>query len=109
MSFITAMSVIALQQSYKGSIITPFLRIQTENLNALQMSQPDYENYIDYKELAIRRADALNNMYASKSFSPCHYCDGTGYIECNFCNDGCSRCEHTTMLKCSFCGGDGEY
>ena len=123
MRLTTVVRMMALQQSYKRPITTSFLKIQPRsvsttrsvstmrNLNAVQMAEPDfydYGNYIDYKELAIRRANALKNLYAPKTFTPCHYCHGTGYIECTFCNDGCWRCEHTTMLKCPFCGGDGE-
>ena len=122
MRFMTVVRMMALQQSYIRPLITPFYKIQTRSisttrkLGAVQMAQPDYydndyyyyENYIDYKELAVRRANALKNLYSTKLFTPCHYCDGTGYIECTYCNNGCWRCKNTTMLKCRFCGGDGQ-
>ena len=110
----TVVRMMALQQLYRTPIITPFLKIQTRNvsttrkLSMAQMAEPDYYNYIDYKELAIRRTNVLKNLYAPKTFSPCHYCYGTGYVECKHCNDGCWRCDHTTMVKCPFCGGSGE-
>lgn len=113
----TLVQMMALQQSYKTPILTSLLKIQTSsigntrNLNTIQMAQPDqfdYENYIDYKELAMRRTQAFKNLYAPKTFSPCHYCHGTGYVECRHCSDGCWRCNHTTMMKCKFCGGNGE-
>ena len=109
----TVVRIMALQQSYRRPII-PFLKIQTKSvsitrkLSTAQMAEPDYYSYIDYKELAIRRTNALKNLYAPKTFSPCQYCHGTGYVECRHCNDGCWKCEHTTMIKCPFCDGNGE-
>ena len=109
----TVVRLMALQQSYRRPI-TSFLKIQprsvssTRKLCAAQMAEPDHYSYIDYKELAIRRTNALKNLYAPKTFSPCQYCHGTGYVECRHCNDGCWKCEHTTMIKCPFCDGNGE-
>ena len=117
MRLTTVVQMMALQQSYKKSMLTSFFKIQAKSvsntriLNAAQMAEPDYydyENYIDYKELAIRRTHALKNQYAPKTFSPCYYCHGSGYVECRYCNDGCWRCDNTTMMKCPFCGGNGE-
>ena len=114
MRLTTVVRMMALQQLYRKPIITPFLKIQTRSisttrkLSIAQMAESDYYSYIDYKELAIRRTNALKNLYAPKTFSPCQYCHGTGYVECRHCNDGCWKCEHTTMIKCPFCDGNGE-
>lgn len=114
MRLTTVVRMMALQQLYRKPIMTPFLKIQTRSVSATrklsiaQMAEPDYYSYIDYKELAIRRTNALKNLYAPKTFSPCQYCHGTGYVECRHCNDGCWKCEHTTMIKCPFCDGNGE-
>ena len=37
---------------------------------------------IDYKLYASRRMMQLKNMYSPKTYPPCTYCDGTGFIEC---------------------------
>lgn len=75
MRITTVVQMMALQQSYKTPMLTSFFKIQarsvsnTRILNAAQMAEPDYydyENYIDYKELAIRRIHALKNQYAPK-------------------------------------------
>ena len=63
---------------------------------------------IDYKLYASRRMMQLKNMYSPKTYPPCTYCDGTGFIDCPKCNHGCWHCDQTTLVKCHHCGGGGE-
>ena len=66
------------------------------------------KEYIDYHLYAARRMLQLKNIYSPKTFLPCAYCDGTGFVECPKCNQGCWKCCHTTLIKCHYCRGTGE-
>ena len=63
---------------------------------------------INYRLYATRRMLQLKNMYSPKTFPPCDYCDGSGFVDCPKCNQGCWKCRHTTLIKCHYCGGTGE-
>ena len=63
---------------------------------------------INYHLYAARRMLQLKNMYSPKTFLPCTFCHGTGFVDCPKCNQGCWKCCHTTLIKCHYCGGTGE-
>ena len=58
---------------------------------------------INYRLYATRRMLQLKNMYSPKTFPPCDYCDGSGFVDCPKCNQGCWKCRHTTLIKCHYC------
>ena len=76
-------------------------------LQATSNPNPE-QSKINYKLYAARRVLQLKNMYSPKTFAPCSFCDGTGFVDCTKCNEGCWRCSQTTLTKCHYCGGTGD-
>ena len=102
-----AISTIHLKHIHNFNIVrrTPYpLQVKS---NSNQDDAAEKVN-VDYKLYAARRVLQLKNMYSPKTFMPCAYCDGTGFVDCHKCNQGCWKCSRTTLIKCHYCGGTGE-
>ena len=94
---------------FKDMKLTNNVRHQAFPIKAVSdPNQKSPKSNIDYKLYASRRMMQLKNMYSPKTYPPCAYCDGTGFVECPKCNHGCWHCEQTTLVKCHHCGGGGE-
>ena len=66
-------------------------------------------NSLYYKRLfEIFYNKIRKNKKNKKNKLNCIYCNGSGYLKCNYCKNGCWRCNNTTLLKCFFCYGSGE-
>ena len=61
----------------------------------------------DWAKWQSRALVMRDNLVLNADHSKCPKCDGTGYVQCPVCEDGCAHCEGTGIDKCWLCNGTG--
>ena len=77
---------------------------------------PKYEDHSSgfstdsVKDLAKWRMRIIamrDNLIVNAGCPECPKCQGTGYVKCPVCDNGCDYCEGTGIKKCKSCNGTG--